>query len=256
MLLAQRAGDVTIGPAIVRLSGPAGDQDFRGAGFRGIGGEALALLISLTLAELVGSRLTVRRTVCRSRTYHAPGHDRRWPGQSRQRIGGILGRILGARIPIVDGLAWTFERRKNRERFFEHLSDFIEHARIVFALWRSGWRSGLALPKRGPVRRLRLDRIAGSGRRRRRLRPGGARADRQQRQRHACSCEEGLGKPDEIAGSIKYGCERNLKLRAGDALHGLQTSRAAMTKPNTRTPAPSATHKPSRLSISARIVSP
>ena len=64
-LLAQRTGDVIVGPAIVRLSRPAGDQHFGRAGFRRIGRQALALLVALGLAEFVGTRLAVGRAVGR-----------------------------------------------------------------------------------------------------------------------------------------------------------------------------------------------
>jgi hypothetical protein len=49
-LLAQRARDVIIGPAVVRFSLPARDQHFRRTGFGGIGGKALAFLEALGLA--------------------------------------------------------------------------------------------------------------------------------------------------------------------------------------------------------------
>src|ERR1700733_3360762 len=81
LLLAQRAGDVVVGAAVVRLSRPAGDQHLRRAGFRRIGVEALALLVPLGLEELFGTGLAVRRAVGRSRTDHAPRNHRGRPGQ-------------------------------------------------------------------------------------------------------------------------------------------------------------------------------
>src|SRR6266851_6971332 len=73
-LLAQRTGNVIVSPAVHRFSYPARDQHFRGASFRGIGVQALALFETFGLAELVGTELAVRRAVCRNRTYHASRH--------------------------------------------------------------------------------------------------------------------------------------------------------------------------------------
>src|ERR1700722_4014842 len=58
-LLAQRPGDVIVGPAVIRLSRPARDQHFRRAGFRRVGRQALALLEAFCLAEPVGAGLAV-----------------------------------------------------------------------------------------------------------------------------------------------------------------------------------------------------
>src|SRR4051812_32232132 len=89
-LLAQRTGDVIVGPAVVRFSYPARDQYFGGAGFRGIGVEALSLLETFGLAELIGAELAVRRAVCRNGTYHAPRDHGGRLGQARQRLARIL----------------------------------------------------------------------------------------------------------------------------------------------------------------------
>ena len=64
-LLAQRPGDVIVGPAVVRLSCPAGDQNLGGAGCGRIAVEALALFVAFALAERVGAELAVRRAVGR-----------------------------------------------------------------------------------------------------------------------------------------------------------------------------------------------
>src|ERR1700692_3225436 len=103
--LTQRSGHVIVSPAVVRFSGPAGDQQLRGAFFRGIDREALALLETLSLAEPVGADLAVRRAVGRNRTYHAPRHHRGWLGQARHR----LAPILCARVEVVDGLRRAFQ---------------------------------------------------------------------------------------------------------------------------------------------------
>src|SRR5450755_1327929 len=116
-LLAQRAGHVIVGPAIVRLSRPAGDQHFRRTGFRRIGVKALAFLETLALAEFVGTKLAVRRAIRGNGAYHAPRHHGGWPGQARQRVASIF----RARVQIVDGLTRTFQRRKDRQGFLEHL---------------------------------------------------------------------------------------------------------------------------------------
>ena len=65
MLLAQCEGDVVIGPAIVRLPGAAGNQDFRRAGCRRIAAQALAFLEALGLAQCIRRSLAVRRAVGR-----------------------------------------------------------------------------------------------------------------------------------------------------------------------------------------------
>src|SRR5579864_6576215 len=80
LLLAQRCGDIGIGAAIVRLALATGDQDFGRALFGGIGVEALALAIAFGLAELVGRRLAVRRTIARCRTRGSPRHHGAGPG--------------------------------------------------------------------------------------------------------------------------------------------------------------------------------
>src|SRR5260370_11905491 len=103
-LLAQRLGNVIVGPTVVRLSRPAGDQHFRRAGFRGIGVEALALLVTFGLAELVGTQLAVGRTVGRNRTDRAPGYHGGRFCQTRQAVGGVPRRPLGARVQILDSL--------------------------------------------------------------------------------------------------------------------------------------------------------
>src|SRR3954453_4770058 len=59
-LLAQRAGDVIVSAAIVRLSRSAGDQYFRRAGLGSIDIEAPALLESLCLTKLISTKLAVR----------------------------------------------------------------------------------------------------------------------------------------------------------------------------------------------------
>src|SRR6202165_445659 len=123
-LLTQRTGNVIVSPAVVWFSRPAGNQDFRRAGLRGIGGKALALLESFGLAELVGAKLAVRRAVGRNRTYHAPGHHRGWLGQTRQTVGSVLRCIQG---------------------LLEQFPHIVEQPRILFARRRERGRSRLAL---------------------------------------------------------------------------------------------------------------
>src|SRR5258705_10550518 len=56
-LLAYRTGDVIVVPAIIRLARPAGDQRFRGAGFHGIGVEAVSPFEALALTPFIGPTL-------------------------------------------------------------------------------------------------------------------------------------------------------------------------------------------------------
>src|SRR5579864_8206432 len=132
-LLAQRAGDVIVGAAIVRLSRASGNQHFGRTGFHRIGVEALALLEALGLAKLVGAGLAVGSAVDRDRTHHPSRHHRRRLGQSRQALAGILGYILGTRVQIVDRLAWTLQGGQDRQGFLQHLSHFVDEARILLA---------------------------------------------------------------------------------------------------------------------------
>src|SRR6266849_2080675 len=133
-LLAQGTGNVIVPPAIIRLTRPAGNQHFRGAGFRGIGVEAVSLLEALALTELIGTELAVRRAVCRNRAYHAPRYHGGWLGQARQG----LACLFCACVQIVDGLAWAFQRRKDRPGFLEEFSHVVEQAWILFACRRRG----------------------------------------------------------------------------------------------------------------------
>src|SRR6516165_3535486 len=75
-LLAERGRDVVVGAAVLGLALPSRDQHFGRTGLRGIGVETFALLVALALAELVGTRLAVRRAGGRDRTDHAPGYHR------------------------------------------------------------------------------------------------------------------------------------------------------------------------------------
>src|SRR4051812_39608970 len=62
-LLAQRPGHVIFGLAVARLALAAGDVHFRRALFGGVGIDALAFLVALALAQLVGAGLAVRSAV-------------------------------------------------------------------------------------------------------------------------------------------------------------------------------------------------
>src|SRR6266700_6698748 len=83
-LLAERGGHVIVGPAIARLARPARDQHLGRTAFGGIGVEALALLVALVLAELVGTCLAVRRAVRGEWTDHSARDHRRGLGKPRQ----------------------------------------------------------------------------------------------------------------------------------------------------------------------------
>src|SRR5205085_9152363 len=69
-VLAQRAGHESIGAAVVRFALPARNQNLGRAFLGRVGVQALAFLVALALAELVGGLLAVGRTVGRDRTGH------------------------------------------------------------------------------------------------------------------------------------------------------------------------------------------
>src|SRR6476646_1034508 len=133
-LLAQGPGNIIVLPAVIGFAGTAGYQHFRGAGFRGIGVETVSLFETLALTELVGTQLAVRRAVCRNRAYHAPRYHGGRPGEARQG----LACLLGACVQIVDGLAWAFQRGKQRPGFLEEFSHVVEQAWVLLARRRSG----------------------------------------------------------------------------------------------------------------------
>src|SRR5581483_848988 len=169
-LLAQRRRHKGIGAAVVGLALPSGNQDFRRAGFGGIGAETLALLVTLALAELVGAELAVGRARGH-RTGHAP-LDHRARLEPRQRVARILHRILGARVEIVDRLAGSLH---GRNHLVEQLAHLVDQAGIL--------RRGRGLRFRGGWRRRALLLQAERWLRRRRLRRGRLDRDQQHRQR-------------------------------------------------------------------------
>src|SRR5580704_10441963 len=89
-LLTQRTGDVVFGTAVARLTFVTRQVDLGRALLGGVGIEALALLETLGLTELVGAGLAIRRAVGRDRTSHPSGHHRGWLGQTRQAVAGIF----------------------------------------------------------------------------------------------------------------------------------------------------------------------
>src|ERR1700733_3133779 len=149
-LLAQCAGDEIIGPAVVRLARPARDQHFCRTGFHRIRRQAFAFLEALGLTELVGCRLAIGCAVGRHRTFDAAlGHGRR-RGEARQALTPILGRVFGAGVEIVECLSCAFQRRQDRQGFFQPLAHFVEQARI----FRSRRRGRSSIWRRAP--RLRV----------------------------------------------------------------------------------------------------
>src|SRR6516162_10247576 len=73
-LLAQRAGDESVGAAVASFALPAWDQDLRRAALRRVGVQALAFLIALVPAEPVSGLFAVGRAVWRSRADGASRH--------------------------------------------------------------------------------------------------------------------------------------------------------------------------------------
>src|SRR5260370_8589481 len=73
-LLAYRTGNVIVLPAITRLARPTEDQRFRGAGFRGIGVEAVSLFEALALTEFIAPNLAGRRPRAHNPPSQPPPH--------------------------------------------------------------------------------------------------------------------------------------------------------------------------------------
>src|SRR5205085_1525410 len=106
--------------------------------------EALAFLEAFGLAELIGTELAVRGAVCRNRADHSPAYHRGRLGQTRQTVGGVLCRIAGTPVQILNGLLRAFQGRE----FLEHPSDFVEKARILLPRWARRFSAGSENPIR------------------------------------------------------------------------------------------------------------
>ena len=136
-LLAQRAGNVIVGPAVVRFSRPAGDQHLRRAGFRGIGVEALALL------EALGSGRACRRQALQSGAPLAEtGHIMR-PATiedglaRRDRLSASPASLARAFKSSMVSCGLFSVGRIDRD-FSNNFPDFVDQAGILFARRRRG----------------------------------------------------------------------------------------------------------------------